>query len=1317
MQRQLNTFAGGVNRDMAPDAMPANMARRLVNFRVFDVDGQGMIVVSVGGSALEFSLSPGFLPLGSCQYRGVAFILSVNPATGEGEIGTFPSPTLGGGGGYQRVYRPLQNWTGAVDFRVVPGTPRLDLRTTIFGFEVEHQIEVKPRISYDGSVNLYWTDNTRPLRTINTGFELESGTYNDRRYWNGSLLQQTTVLFETCPHPEISALVVEGGGSWKAGNLKLYFRYVKESQDKTSFLLESGPIQLSTDDPATVLGATDGDASGTVTGKAVRVDLAGLDNSFSYIEVAFALHFDDTFEVGLIGRQFPILPGTTTMQLVLLGNEDLIDITSDEIIARKELADTCKTIESFENRLWGGNWKEQVYRKRALEDLALRIVARPTTPAEMEELDDDEVFTAAHQPYQYKNPVNTYRHVGYFRGEPYPFAVKFVLTGGKETEAFPVTGGDFWLSAGTNSVGTVRFPSNANVEAGTGFSYAFLRDIGNGQKIGVMGVVFDTSGAVPNPANPDDQWIIDNVCGFYFVRGERKPQLVYQGHVANCWGPWRLQGELLLDASTFLNAGGGTDGNNIGSRTEEELGWIAEFHQGNGGRFDLPIRMENSLGSGNAYGGYVHFMDVAIVSISALVLNVPHKFGLFSTDHFFTGLLTDGLYHVVVQGDSVLSKTQMYLDNSHTPAWLWQQGAFTPHANPVPDFTGGGPGNAGLAVMRNIAPDEINSNAGFRSRFAPGTMNSLGNVPPTFFFAYFQPNIGQRREFASREIKQRRYIGLDCLGSGATSGLSANISAQDDSVRVVNVYRTDPSVVDLAALYQPRFTFYHRISPFVALQDILTVAAMPFYRGDCFVQRTHHRQMSSRSDQGDLQDAFNVKHRYGNLIGVVQECALNPAMRHKQSGTNYFPGDFPDRGEPGRFATEGAHVVESTGYNRGYHRVLGIYARVGFDTDLPFSGLRHPVRIRYTQEFLSGSIEDQWVSWDLEAKKDFDQRMGEINKLVADGPHLFSVQERGINVHYINEREMVGDALGGSLVIGAGEVLSERFRNLTDQFGTQHQWSVTKGLGGFYGYDLAGRAVWRVQRGQFQELDAMKGFKSDVYRLSEALSRYSDVLGRGVDAPVSTGGVVGWWDPKHKEVGFTFVMDPGQLPDEFRTLVFNEGRDIYTGERTHHSPFYFALEKELYSMDPAGAPWSVPPSGSADFHLHDAPGTPWTSFYGEPPYALLSAVANGRSNSAKIFDAFSLMGSQWAPKRSEQRTEHQFCSLDPWLSPDEWKRPVWRENGWHVPYLRAEAVDPQVDYGISSPMRGKWMELTVEWDSTEMVKVTSLLSLFRHSFN
>lgn len=365
----LNQFNKGDIHDLDPALVPNEFVIDAMNIRIITTEGQGMIVTNIAGNEFSFSLSPGFVPLGATEYNGIAFIACFNPLNNQCEFGTYPSPKIDCSGGFDHVYRPLNNFTGNVNPIITPTVKRSDFTTTLFNWDCEHPLRIEPRIDYDNSVNLYFVDFKNPYRSINTGFNI-SGVCNNRLYWNGSFPNLVDALNETCSWIKISSSSVAIGGKLKCGNTHLFFRYKTIDFNSTSFNGFAGAFQIAKDNTKSNL-LTDGGKSDDVSDSKILLSLANIDQSYVYIEMAFIRYVNGGYETGLIDNLYPI--SGPTMDIEYTGSEGVVAFTLEDIVRRKTNNDIPKSIAQLESRIWLGNLKSREIHHPDLEAAALQI--------------------------------------------------------------------------------------------------------------------------------------------------------------------------------------------------------------------------------------------------------------------------------------------------------------------------------------------------------------------------------------------------------------------------------------------------------------------------------------------------------------------------------------------------------------------------------------------------------------------------------------------------------------------------------------------------------------------------------------------------------------------------------------------------------------------------------------------------------------------------------------------------------------------------------------------------------------------------------
>lgn len=95
-----NTFTEGMVCDLDPINVPNNVLTDCLNGTIITYDGNEFSLQNDKGNypLKDCKLRPNFIPLGIKEHGGILYIVSLNPLTGEEEIGSYPSPKLYDGG-------------------------------------------------------------------------------------------------------------------------------------------------------------------------------------------------------------------------------------------------------------------------------------------------------------------------------------------------------------------------------------------------------------------------------------------------------------------------------------------------------------------------------------------------------------------------------------------------------------------------------------------------------------------------------------------------------------------------------------------------------------------------------------------------------------------------------------------------------------------------------------------------------------------------------------------------------------------------------------------------------------------------------------------------------------------------------------------------------------------------------------------------------------------------------------------------------------------------------------------------------------------
>lgn len=89
-----NTFEKGMYMDFNPLASPSGVLTNCLNGTLLTFNGnENVLQNDMGNARVENAVLPeGYIPLGTCSYEGIIYIVSYNPLTDQSQIGCFPSP-------------------------------------------------------------------------------------------------------------------------------------------------------------------------------------------------------------------------------------------------------------------------------------------------------------------------------------------------------------------------------------------------------------------------------------------------------------------------------------------------------------------------------------------------------------------------------------------------------------------------------------------------------------------------------------------------------------------------------------------------------------------------------------------------------------------------------------------------------------------------------------------------------------------------------------------------------------------------------------------------------------------------------------------------------------------------------------------------------------------------------------------------------------------------------------------------------------------------------------------------------------------------
>jgi len=456
-----NTFDGGLVADLSAMNNPKNTLSSALNMEIITVGDNQYILQNQRGNTnknifneimdlgsyynIDDGITYPFIPQGVKVFNNIAYIIAGAFKVDDndkaeflaGTVGTFPSPVWEdlndpdiGVSKLEEVFRPLHNFatSDALDDYTKPFVSKL------FALTKHKYIDIVLQGTYDGSVNIIFTDDSNKIRIINSRFKntklnviykiaerrgvKDSNVYNDGDWERISLIQNAAYPI-TVTGPTVGV-----GGVLKGGGYRYFLKYVSQEGNATDIIYESPLIPIANGS----LGITKSQASD----KKVSFALSGLDKSYAGIRVYFAI-FDGyptaTTETYKIDYLYSYNGDETTLVVVHTGLESVTAVDIAEINTSFSPVDTVRSVEIISDRLaLAGVTSSLPEEELTVMEAAAKSI---TIWEDTEQIDTD-----------YSDPETAANKVGYWRGEVYELAVVFKMLNKGDAPAFPLTGLD-----------------------------------------------------------------------------------------------------------------------------------------------------------------------------------------------------------------------------------------------------------------------------------------------------------------------------------------------------------------------------------------------------------------------------------------------------------------------------------------------------------------------------------------------------------------------------------------------------------------------------------------------------------------------------------------------------------------------------------------------------------------------------------------------------------------------------------------------------------------------------------------------------------
>jgi len=421
------------------------------------------------------SLKSGFIPISALELDNVVYIVSYNPSTSVGEIGTYPSPAYNqsstGIVPFENSYKPLRNFhDGSSNFE--KDNFNSDFTTAYLSFIEGRFVDMRLSKSYDSSVNILLTDEINPIRLINTRFAVledgknvelishRSGTGTNS--YSETYFNQTELIPTSVSIPKLTFNGLSDGGNLEAGGYRYFFRYVKDDGAQTDIIEESRLVSVHQgNSDVTSYGLQ----SSKKTTKSVGFTLENLDNSYYGIKMYFTVSGGDADAVSkamVVDTIYKIKKGKCSM--IHTGYEPVSNYNKEELTLKYSTIRNSKTLAVSNDRLVVANTEDRYSTNSVFESLASSLqINEGTFDIYHDNTGSINGLSQDKTKLNYANSNFSYDNLGYWKGETYEIGVVFITDNGLSS-VYPLQGMDRLSDTfGITSMSYPALPTNGDV--------------------------------------------------------------------------------------------------------------------------------------------------------------------------------------------------------------------------------------------------------------------------------------------------------------------------------------------------------------------------------------------------------------------------------------------------------------------------------------------------------------------------------------------------------------------------------------------------------------------------------------------------------------------------------------------------------------------------------------------------------------------------------------------------------------------------------------------------------------------------------------
>lgn len=318
--------------------------------------------------------------------------------------------------------------------------------------------------------------------------------------------------------------------------------------------------------------------------------------------------------------------------------------------------------------------------------------------------------------------------------------------------------------------------------------------------------------------------------------------------------------------------------------------------------------------------------------------------------------------------------------------------------------------------------------------------------------------------------------------------------------------------------------------------NIPSIIVTPVFSGDVYTMVTDFVKIEKNwGNQGWESDSGN-----NLLIGQMFPAEVH-ANIHLRQGYHFANKQYPTpvgSGAGGPY-DDGNNLFDEYKLNTVYNQQNN--TKKYFSRPFNYNPiLERPHRIHASQQKFDGENVDAWMIYKTTDFIDLEGTYGPLNRVILKNDRMLAYQDYALATVDVLEKQTVSGGAGEATIIGVGTVL-QRYDYISKETGSKHQFGVIKTPNGVYHYDSSIRKIFRIGEG-LEALTDVKGIsvwanKNLLYEIKE---RDRTLASRPV-------GVTTGYNPRFNQVYFTFYdyKSNDETSGKAYTLVYNELLDIW----------------------------------------------------------------------------------------------------------------------------------------------------------------------------